>query len=657
MTPQMHDRDGENHRRCLLEPIFRNPRDFGAVPAWLQHAAERLRIRYDGVNTTREFQAVLRSFGEMEHKPFEIFVVGEGKFGKSTILNALLGQELSKVAFLPATRSFLRFVPSPSPIALSRVFTRFAGREHDWLRSELGKGSSATEFFEVREHLVPGALADKLLAEESERCKKGDYSAAILELEKEVPVAPHATLPPRVRIVDTQGLNQLFTDELVSMAESLDAETSTLRFEQWMATTARGKHLEWQLRRCDAILWVAHARRPSSAVTLAALRHFSRYGKSVVLAVTNIDAFDGDATGRAEVLASIEETYKPFVTAVVPVNGKKALQGVVAGDVAAIEASGLSHLAYTFKDVVFASGTSVRAAGLYNALRATEKQLRRASVALRAEHEQNVLQLEEHRTLAASTHQQLRAEVNEKLDKSARESLETLRRNLGYIKLEDGPDEVRTKLNEANVEAKHQAVASRMYDKAVEGFEGVIKRIASTLYRLPTFDAEGKRSGDSVSPTMRVVVPRGAMAKFNLRFNVPSQLFGKAVVLVGEFLGNFFQAARDAAADKRSQLEREKQAGIADAIDAQWPGFASRISQQIEPPLKAMFSEIQAGLDRVERQLESQEGAKIEVTIAKLDELLGEVAVEPILVTALVRTLRRTRLERLALDRASPSLQ
>jgi hypothetical protein len=70
-----------------------------------------------------------------------------------------------------------------------------------------------------------------------------------------------------------------------------------------------------------------------------------------------------------------------------------------------------------------------------------------------------------------------------------------------------------------------------------------------------------------------------------------------------------------------------------------------------------MFSEIQAGLDRVERQLESQEGAKIEVTIAKLDELLGEVAVEPILVTALVRTLRRTRLERLALDRASPSLQ
>jgi hypothetical protein len=637
----------DGHQQRLERVLFKNSRDFGAVPPWLGHAADRLRLRYDGVKTTREFQSVLHSFAEIERKPFEIFVVGEGNFGKSTILNALLGQELSKVAFLPETRCFLRFVPSPSPSKTARVFTRFGGADHDWLRSDLGPGRPAPELFEVLEHVVPVEVADRLLKEESDRCKRGGYEAAILELEKEVPVARHSTLPPRVRIVDTQGLNQLFTDELVKLAESLDAETSTKRFEQWMATTARGKHLEWQLRRCDAILWAAHARRPGSSVTVAALRHFRQYGKSVVLAATHIDNFDNDPEGRDEVLASIRETYGPYVAAIVPVNGKKALEGVKSGDLAMIEGSGLSQLAETFKKVVFAGGTMIRAAGAYNALRATERQLRHAFVVLRSEYDQNIRQLEAHRELVAQVHRDLGTTLKRDLESSANEALNALRSNLLFITLDDGPREVSSKLSEAAIAGKHQAVASRLFDAAVELAEAVAASILAQPYRLPTFDAEGKRAGDSVFAAVRVVVPTERLPSLNLEIQVPTQFFGKAFVLVADFFGIFFQAAREAAAQKRRELTSEKQDGVREAVERQWSAYASKVAAQIDPRLEMTFSEVRSGLDAVEHQLDNQEAEPMVATRDRLDGLLAEVAVEPILATSLVRALRKAGVGRL----------
>ena len=113
---------------------------FGTMeaPGWLASSVRDCQSRYQGLSLTEEFQSAVNAFAVApKRKPFELFVVGEGKFGKSTLVNCLLGEELSRVRVLPETRCFLRYVLTNMPDQIARLYVRPKQGVQDWLLKSL----------------------------------------------------------------------------------------------------------------------------------------------------------------------------------------------------------------------------------------------------------------------------------------------------------------------------------------------------------------------------------------------------------------------------------------------------------------------------------------------------------------------------------------
>ncbi len=186
-----------------------------AVPEWLMEGVRECQDRYADIKLTDQFKAAINSFDdEGAPKPFELFVVGEGKFGKSTIVNCLLGEEQSKVHGLPETRCFLRYVVSDRPSDKARVYLRAKRGVHDWILERAGRGVPVKELFDLLEHTVSLKTARELLDGEIDRLDGAGYEPAIYEIERDVLRTQHTAFRNPIRVVDTQGLDQLFPDEL-----------------------------------------------------------------------------------------------------------------------------------------------------------------------------------------------------------------------------------------------------------------------------------------------------------------------------------------------------------------------------------------------------------------------------------------------------------
>jgi septin family protein len=281
----MMDTAWNKHKEHLATMIFDCSN--GLLPEWLTVQAQQCVRRYDGIRTTPEFQTALKSFSQQGTKPFELFVVGEGNFGKSTAINALLAENRCKVSFLPETRTFHRLILKRNPVDTVRVLARLDPTHHDWMRTKLGPGKPVPDFFELMEYRVALPIAQKLLKDEVERgISDPHYPPAIFEVEEEIPWTPTSPFPENVRIVDTQGLGQDLPESLRRFLKQDSNQLSSEIVLKTMSEDLRGRHLLWQYRRCDAALWLLRAGSSQSAVTKTLFNTFSSYGKKTILIVT-----------------------------------------------------------------------------------------------------------------------------------------------------------------------------------------------------------------------------------------------------------------------------------------------------------------------------------------------------------------------------------
>jgi hypothetical protein len=160
------------------------------APAWLQAQALACQKRYANSRISHEFESALDQFIGHGKRPFEIFVVGEGNFGKSTLVNALLGQKMSKVDFRPETRSFLRYVLRTKPSDECDMYARLVPGMHDHLTEALGTGE-INELFNTTRHRLTRRACDTALRLEADKCRSAGvsgerYTPAILEVEREL---------------------------------------------------------------------------------------------------------------------------------------------------------------------------------------------------------------------------------------------------------------------------------------------------------------------------------------------------------------------------------------------------------------------------------------------------------------------------------------
>lgn len=615
----------EEHRERLCRHVFGAADSYGA--AWTARRADALQETYGRVRTTSRFQQLCTTIASRAALPFEVFVLGEGKFGKSTLLNALLGQELSAMGLLPKTRCFLRFRVAAEPDDRVAVYARLRGKEHDCLRGPLGPGVKS-EIGDLTKHVVSGATADHVLAEDHARMRAGadGYAQAIFEIERAV-FAPRAAALGDLRVVDTQGLNQIFPAELEGIVA--EAGTASGQLERWFRSTPRGQHLDWEYRRCDAAIWLAHARRPASAITSVAMEYFARYGKETLVVVSNVDSIE-DLDERERVLRTIADRLGLPRARLVPLNGRMALRAVLDDDSAAADASGFRILVERLRDICSAKAVMVRNIGQFNALMKTAREQEDAVEELRKSIHELVGSFRVEQKAVdecEASDQRLVAEV---VERATAGELAAMLGRISSMRWNAGADEA---LAHIGTRVAQDAVASRVGD----AIGGVARRAgeASEVLRkkkfsLPAFAADGAKDGVSRCVTISALPRQPSMPAASFALDLRDWFDALAETLFGFFYSD----------EKKRALALERQAKAASQCVAQWEHYGTRVRESAARAVAQVHECLRAALRETKSELERVEGKMLETSLAELTDALARDPAPNVFVEAVVAAFR-----------------
>jgi GTPase SAR1 family protein len=607
------------------------------APEWLASSVRDCQSRYQGLSLTEEFQSAVNAFAiAPERKPFELFVVGEGKFGKSTLVNCLLGEELSRVRVLPETRCFLRYVLKDEPSRMARFYVRPKQGVHDWLLKRLGAGRTVPELYQVSEHEVGLAEAKGILAEETKRLDSGGYDPAVLEVERDVKRNARSAFQSEVRVVDTQGLDQLFPDELKKQTAGLSEISSQKLFIEWMNTTPRGKYLEWQFRRCDSVLWCISAKRIGSAATAAALRYFSAYSKKIVIALTAVDLVakkDGD---MERLLARAEQLYGDYAIAICPVNGRKAWEALTCQANDELDACGFSKLVTTIESICISQGNRVRNLSWYFAIRRTERQYRNSLRVLHRAYEE----LDARYKLDRRNLERARSDAIEAMTPVLRdlfaEICDGIVERTGQVSLSDDQSDAERKVGFSLAgKSASSAVTRHINDMTIPQLIKVGGAIAP--YSLPSFDADGQVSGSLLRVEFQP--PRTILKEPSLPFSFSLEsMWGKAVWLkFCELFGS------KKALTERMELERQRRGELTAEFRKHWNSYHAAMARAVTEQIERLYEIPLKELDRVFARVEREAGGPLPAAAKKIKTALASVAVQPVISNGMIRAIERVR--------------
>lgn len=623
----------QNHSKAVEAILFGS----SDAPEWLASSVRECQARYAGLSLTEEFQTAINAFDrQTSRKPFELFVVGEGKFGKSTLVNCLLGEQLSRVRVLPETRCFLRYVLKDEAAPVARFYVRRKKGMHDWLAKRIGPGQRVADLYQVSEHLVALSEAKDILADEISRLDAGAYEPAILEVERDVRMSPRSAFQDEIRIVDTQGLDQLFPDELKKAATGLSESSSQELFIEWMNTTPRGKYLEWQFRRCDSVLWCINAVRIESAATVAALRYFSGYSKKVIIAITNVDRLPKKDGVLDRVLARAHELYEGCSAAICPVNGQAAWEAIISGDANALTASGFAGLTGSIESICTSQGNKVRNLSRYFAIRRTERQYRSSLRSLHAAYQGLHARYKRDRR----TIEQSRAKAKEIAAPIIREVFSEIqnevRVRIDQVSLSDDQYDAERKVG---FYAAGNAASSSIRELINDGVIPAIVKVGAEVapYNLPSFDADGQVSGSLIRVDFEP--PRSKWKDPKLEFSLSLEsLWGREAWLkFREFFGS------EKARNERLARERARRDELKSSFDKSWKTFLADSIKAALDEVDRLYEAPLEELDRVLARLEKEARNPLPTAAKKIEAALSKIAVLPAVSDGMVRALERAR--------------
>jgi len=287
-------------------------------------------------------------------QPISVFIVGEGKFGKSTLINALIGQgqEVAKTHFLPKTWHITRYVPTSSE---ERYEIYYDYQHEDTERFEiLCKKCSNNSI--INSGLVKlnklSQLQEILDSEEAEK-KKNATNSPIWQVLQTV---PNNNFNTTMELVDTPGISQ-------NRPGMLQEET-----------------IEDFYHRADIVLWLMIADKLNSRETNESLQSMSRYGKPIIGVINRADQIP---EGKRElVINQVQDKFTGLLNDLVLVSAKQAFDAHKNDNSSLLEQSGLPILWNKIDYFAVENGRRNQAISIYNtSIKATEE----ARVILRQE--------------------------------------------------------------------------------------------------------------------------------------------------------------------------------------------------------------------------------------------------------------------------------
>ena len=600
------------------------------TPFWLKEAPRKCKDRYKNIQLTDRFKTAINAFDdEGTPKPFELFILGEGKFGKSTIVNCLLGEELSKVQGLPETRCFHRYIFKNDTSEHTKLFIRRKPQMHDWLVSRLGKGQPVSELFEILQYQTTHHVARELIHEDVSKQEYSGYEQAIYEIERDVKKNELSPFQREIRVVDTQGLDQLFPDDLKSAIKS-NLVSSRESCYNWIRETPRGLHLDWQFRRCDAVLWCINAKRLGSAATLEYLEYFSNYSKKIVIALTHIDIARNDRE-RDRLMAKAHELYDRFSDAIIPVNGKAAWDGIKNLDRSKYAGSGMQNLVNILIDICDKDGKRVRNVSRYKGLRQTEKQYRNALDILRKDYIALEKKYSEDLTLVKFNQNH----TKERLLKFARgrgqKMLSEILQGVPLITIKDNIDEAENKLK---INSKSRIYKDYLFSILERALLPELSSLNDkiTPYQLPKFDADGERAGTAISRQVATLNIKFALSIPTPKLQLGS-LWDKIANKYDSFLSFF---GSDEAKRRKEQRLINLHNAVRKKIEETWADFLREIDKKLSRENDIQYDNITKSIQKIMNRIMEDAGDTLPQAIRNIDDALSGLAVPNVVISKML---------------------
>lgn len=296
----------------------------------------------------RETAAALESMASGFRSPFLLFVIGMGKFGKSTLVNALVGEEVAPVDFLPKTWKIDVF-EGVEGRALATVRYR-DGREERLDRAEAHRRIALEEARrEQSEQLIEAEFrvrsSNLKTSQEKEKLKRALrdrllYRSPIVEVRWP---CPRKGILQQFAIVDTPGLWQHIGGD--DSREDLRDYYYKADGVIWLldATKLTGRQAREMLDDLDRSLQLVGARRAN-----------------MVAVVNRMDLVRGSIDGEARVLQAIRHRFGDLFDDVIPMSALEAFEAVRTNNPVLEQRSGLRSLLDTLERCFAARATELQ---------------------------------------------------------------------------------------------------------------------------------------------------------------------------------------------------------------------------------------------------------------------------------------------------------
>lgn len=265
---------------------------------------------HDYIQVIEETCTAIHQLAERLNENFMLFVMGSGKNGKSTLINALLGQQAAAEDFLPKTWKIDVFHDADLDVSCTLTFkdgscrSMTAGEAQAYIEGEEQKRKDSERAIrqELREFKKKKVPLEVLEEKQRELRKYGLYQSQVIEASWPV---GHSDILGHYRLVDTPGLRQELDDMIVASAEEY-------------------------FSKADGVIWILPGDKIASAGDHTELRRlcekYEKHPDNIIAVVNRMDIVRQNGQDPDDVLAEARRFYGDLFTEIVPISAREARQ-------------------------------------------------------------------------------------------------------------------------------------------------------------------------------------------------------------------------------------------------------------------------------------------------------------------------------------------
>lgn len=272
-------------------------------------------------------------FSRMEKEmdeSFLLFIMGMGKMGKSTLINALVGEKLAEENVLPSTWKIDIYKAKKKQDDLVEVVYK-NNKESNYFTLD-----EAKKYIKLEEEKTKKSKEEKSKEYREKQEKYRGNIEALKELQQELNIELSKISSNISEIRWCVKSNQLLDNFTV-------VDTPGLKQKLFGSVTESASDYYYK---SDGALWIIDANKLSSKEQLSLIDEFPTKKNKVICVINRIDLVKktGGEEAIAQVLNEANRIYGDKFCSIVPISAKEAIDGIVSGDEELINRSGIKHL-------------------------------------------------------------------------------------------------------------------------------------------------------------------------------------------------------------------------------------------------------------------------------------------------------------------------